>query len=97
MLMVLNRAGLALFLVKVDSKEKQSSGGVAKVCPAPHQTLVLCSIRLLAEVEGEWWPQAAEPSLSLWALCSLHFCPPPAVLALGPRAHPTSSVPTPDC
>lgn len=56
---------------------------MAKRCPVPHLTLVLCSIRLLAEVEGEWWPQAAEPSLSLWALCLLHSCPPPAVLALG--------------
>lgn len=36
---------------------------MAKGCPAPHQTFLLLSIRLLAEVEGERWPQEEQGPL----------------------------------
>lgn len=62
--LVLGKASLPLLLVKVDLKAKQwRNGGVAKGCPAPHQTLLLRSIRLLAEVEGEQWPQEEQSPL----------------------------------
>lgn len=73
-LMVLGRASLPLPLVKVDLKAKQwRNGGMAKGCPVPHQTLLLHSIRLLAEVEGERWPQEEQSPLSVGtvpALCT---------------------------
>lgn len=69
-LMVLGRASLPLLLVKVDLKAKQwRNGGVVKGCPVPHQTLLLHSFRLLAEVEGERWPQEEQSPLSRQAQC----------------------------
>lgn len=73
-LMVLGRASLPLLLVKVDLKAKQwRNRGVAKGCPAPHQTLLLRSIMLLAEAEGQRWPQEEQSPLlvdTLPALCT---------------------------
>jgi len=73
-LVVLGEATLPLLLVKVDLKAKRwRNGGVAEGCPAPQQTLLLCSIRLLAEVEGERWPreeQSPLPAGTVPALCT---------------------------
>lgn len=73
-MMVLGRASFHLLLVKVGLKGKQwRNGGVAEACPVPQQTLLLHSIRLLAEAEGERWPQEEQSPLltgTVPALCT---------------------------